>query len=601
MIGYITTFKDFINEKNDVIIKELIKQNPDADSSQIEAWKVLLDDIKTSTSITSICGDLLIGIEYHLPIENMGVDFFVCGKNNAGKNCLYIIESKQWNDSYIKTLKFSNYREFEKTLHPQLQVHRHYLAIKDYLSLGNCFDTITPILYVKNASIFGLNVINESKYSISSIKTSNNLSEILSVIDMNLKKGPSLSKKDFLDAEYYPSKGIISAMNSIVTKETPFILTDEQEQAIIEITKAINNGKKIIRITGPAGSGKTAILLNLYVSLLNRMETTGYKPYFVSGAQNTALYRSLYPSVQSSFSYSFPLPRMVNSTTGPKSIILMDEAQHNESGIMTKLLNAGATMVVCYDPNQTINANNSLAELSNFEKRDDFLKIELSCCIRYNGSEKFEENVNKFLSGKMEIDNDELFDFRIFNSLNDIITATESLIRSNPDSTVAVTGLLSNDADEIIRNSNGKLFTNWGNKKETEWIPYIQNKNYKNLYGGSLWVGTWWLPGLDVDYIVLIVGGDAKLTKNGIVAVPEQAKHYAMMVSIAEDMGLPNEAMRGFGNYQKASNIISFINQYSNTHIKEEFLKRFSALLRNNYYIMMTRARKGCFVYFVNN
>ena len=99
------------------------------------------------------------------------------------------------------------------------------------------------------------------------------------------------------------------------------------------------------------------------------METTGYKPYFVSGAQNTALYRSLYPSVQSSFSYSFPLPRMVNSTTGPKSIILMDEAQHNESGIMTKLLNAGATMVVCYDPNQTINANNSLAELSNFEKR----------------------------------------------------------------------------------------------------------------------------------------------------------------------------------------------------------------------------------------
>ena len=89
----------------------------------------------------------------------------------------------------------------------------------------------------------------------------------------------------------------------------------------------------------------------------------------------------------------------------------------------------------------------------------------------------------------------------------------------------------------------------------------------------------------------MIIGGDAKLTSNGLVAIPENAKHYKMMVSVAMNMGLPR--------YLKSSKqIIDYINRPENEAIRHDFLDRFSKLLRNNYYITMSRGRKGCFVYF---
>ena len=275
------------------------------------------------------------------------------------------------------------------------------------------------------------------------------------------------------------------------------------------------------------------------------------------------------------------------------------------------MVNRGATLILCYDPSQIINADNSIAELKGLETREDFVTIELQSSVRFNGSQVAEKNIKNYLRGNNDFESDDAFDFRTFTDFSEFQTAVVDTIRSQPNASVAVAGLLSNDSDDYTYEGNPKsiLFTKWGNKTECEWMPYIGSKDYLNKNDGKLWVGTWWLPGLDVDYVAVIVGGDLLRTPSGVIAVPEKAKHYRMMVSIAEQMKLPSSLIlekKVFGKvgtdyFRSSKKITEFINQPGNEEIKKQYIDLFSKLLRNNYYIMMTRGRKGCFVYFANN
>ena len=603
MIGLIKKKKEFVANPFGVSLNELTSLYPEADTSQINSWNTLLHDLFFNNEFNKLPNDVVVGIEYLLPIEGMGVDLLIAGRTKSNKKIIYLIESKQWSDSYVSKIRFSNSRSDGDVLHPQIQVFRHYLAVKNYLSIGSEVDEIKPILYLGGCSSIANSIVQSSCFDTNASKVPifNSISDIFRDILNELVDSGGLQPDDFLNAFYSPSIGIISAMNSIVSKEPPFILTKRQEETVNEIREAIKNGKKIIRIVGAGGSGKTAILLNLFVSISSNSKT--YKAYFSPGAQNFKLYQSLYPSIKGTFSSTFGLRNLARRhQLDDHSILFIDEAQHNEEGLLSEFVKTGCLIVVCYDDNQVINLTNSaIDELKNFEKRSDFIGIELKESIRFNGSLLFEPTVHSFLNGETVFEADDKYDFRVFGSLDSIIDSTIDLIREHPKSTVAVVGLLSNDADTIIAKSKGKLKTDWsqevyGIPAETRWIPYVQNKDYLSKL--PLWVGTWWTPGLDFDYVVVIVGGDAKMTSTGIVPVPEQAKHFKMMVSVARKMGIPviEDSARKQCDY-----IMAYLNQPGRSKEKETFLLHFSRLLKDNYYIMMTRGRKGCFVYFSKN
>ena len=81
------------------------------------------------------------------------------------------------------------------------------------------------------------------------------------------------------------------------------------------------------------------------------------------------------------------------------------------------------------------------------------------------------------------------------------------------------------------------------------------------------------------------------------------------MVSVAQKMNLPKHLIlqkKSYGKndidyFNSSKKIIEYINSPENNEVKKEYIKIFSELLKNNYYIIMTRGRKGCFVYFSNN
>ena len=612
MQGYIALLKDFRNAAVEDVVAKLKTAYPFAEEGQITSWRTLILDAQGAQAISMLPDETVIAIEYSLPTEGMAVDMIVAGRNAENKKVAFIVESKQWNDSFIEQLSFSAYREDGKELHPQVQVSRHRLSFCDYLDAGQQY-TVYPYVFIRNCSRRAIDLIQDSNprpNQTISIPVTNRISDIFNRALGEIVSSNPEDATDLAEAEYCPSKDIVKAMESIVTKDEPFILTEEQRETVSKVKQAIAAGKKIIRITGAAGSGKTAILLNLYVEYLNEVGTST-RPIFISGAQNTAYYRSVYPQVEASFNYSFSLDRMVAKTKGNLYVIMMDEAQHNQQGIITNMVNRGATLILCYDPSQIINADNSIAELKGLETRDDFITIELQSSVRFNGSQVAEKNIKNYLRGNNEFVPDEAFDFRTFTKFSDFQNTVLDTIRSQPNASVAVAGLLSNDSDDYTYegNSDSILFTKWGNKTECEWMPYVGAKDYLNKNDGKLWVGTWWLPGLDVDYVAVIVGGDLVRTPSGVVAVPEKAKHYRMMVSIAEQMKLPAHLIlekKVFGKigtdyFRSSKKITEFINQPGNEEIKKQYIGLFSKLLRNNYYIMMTRGRKGCFVFFANN
>lgn len=610
MKGLICTKKVFTETTTEDLCTQLLDMYPETTQSQAQSWSVLVDDIKNCDSFDSIPDDIVFAIEYSLPTEGMALDFMFCGLNAEGKKEGYIVESKQWNDTFINQLNLSEFREPEKELHPQIQVNRHKISFLDYLSTTSDY-VIKPYVYIRNCSDRGIQQLLEKnpKPSTIDIPVINKLNDVLSKA---LELTPSSSILDDLNnAEFKPSKRIIDAMGAIVTREEPFVLTPNQEEVIRQVKENIADGKKIIRIIGAAGSGKTAILLNLYVDYLNEMDQTGLRPRFISGAQNTWLYKSLYPEVEQSFNFSFSVMKTLPKTLGHLYVIMMDEAQHNSAGLITTLLNGGATLILCYDTEQAISANNSLEELANLETRDDFVTIQLEGSVRFSGSQKAENNIKKCLNGERDFEEDDLFDFQCLYSFKSFQDKIISIMQEHPESTSAVVGLLSKDSDDYTyqNKDDSILYTEWGSKTECQWIPYIDEKDYLNKNNGKIWVGTWWLPGLDVDYVFVIVGGDGMMTSNGFVANPDLAKHYRMEYSIAEKLGFPEELFlirKNFGKvgpdyFRTSIKINEYIKEEGHEENRDEFMSWFSTYLKNNYYIMATRGVKGCYIYFTQS
>ena len=602
---FLTTVEKFKRKNADDIKNRLQNLYPDASDSQIRSWVVLAADVLQAQSLGALPSNALLGMEFSLPTDEMSIDLIIIGRDRDNKKVAFLVESKQWDDRYIEGAKFSTHRTVGVELHPQIQVKRHALSFHDYLNVGASYD-VCPLVFLRNASESGKKKLcerNPRGYD-ESIAVFNSMNGLLSMIAQRLVDIQCEDLIGELETSYLkPCKSIFDAMRAIVSKEEPFILTKEQEMLAGQVRQAMCSGKKVIRVVGPAGSGKTAILLNLYVGIMARSHKTGLRPIFISGRQNTALYRSTYPAAQGVFAYPYTLERMVDSSNGSKFVILMDEAQHNDEGVVTQIVERGATVILCYDPFQVVSADNPIAEFRRLESRQDYVTLELHESIRYSGSKVAEQNIKAFLSGSPQsIIGDDRFEFKAFNVFSDFEQHVFKTIDEHPESTLAAVSQLKFSNGTFGSNN---FFCDWGYQSECQWIPYVRQKNYRQKYNGKIWVGTWWLPGLDVDYVAVIIGDDLSITSSGPRINIDKNKLFKPAVALGTKLGVPDRCIvtkrSGYKTacdyVQSSLNILTFLRQPGNEAMYSRYLKEMTEILRNNYYIMMTRGCKGCFVF----
>lgn len=598
-MSYLTYISEFKSYNEEIILSKICESETNLNDSLIYSWSQIIKDLKRSNLLNKLPDKIIIGIEYKLPVSGMAADIILIGVSKYKKPIVYIIESKLWLDKKIYSTEFSSYRADDNELHPQIQVSRHINAFENYLDIGGNF-LLFPFVYTKMLSDHAINTLVSKNHdsSTNKIPITNNIDIILNNFTNEVSNIDFFDINKILNAKYKPSIDIIKAMESLTTSEEPFILTERQITQVHEIEEKLRKGYRIIKLEGPPGSGKTAIMLHLYVNAAKNNIIEGIKPIFISGSQNTAFYKSYYSSVEQSFTYSFSLPRMITNTND-NYLVFIDEAQHNESGIISKLLGyKNVQIVLCYDINQTINANNSINELRQIEQNPQTYKLILNESIRYNNSDVFISNVLRALNGNFDTTEDKLYDFKIYAKIEDFKQKIVSIANENID-TLAIIGLLSNNAEDFTRRE--PLFeVRWSYKTECQWMPYVLNKNYSGRINKKFWVGTWWMPGLDVDYVAVIIGNDVKIIDNKLEVSIENSKAYNTIVSVAENLNFPKSVFIFDGDkinrFKSKSKIIEYINSNRDEYLR--FYEVFKKMLLNNYYIMLTRGRKGCYLYF---
>ena len=495
----------------------------------------------------------------------------------------------------------SEFRGENLLLYPQVQVHKHEISLKNYLNIGSRISKVFPYVFLEHATEIGVNKVKENPDPNSrNIPIITNMNAFIdAIIDFNLQPGIT-GISDLYDAQFFPSRDIINAMSSLLETEEPFVLTESQEKKVQEIINAINNNNKIIHISGPAGSGKTAILVNLFIRLLKLAPETGNTPLFSPGGQNASVYQKLYSQISDMFSFTFGMQKHLHRASASKTILLIDEGQSNQNGMILEFVNAGATVVFCYDDNQIVNFNSCIKEIPFLKTMQGYKNIRLTECVRFNGSQIFEINVRRCLDGNYDFIPDDKYYFKVVNNMDDVRNEIQKIRFEHPESTLCLSGLLSNDSEEIQRTASDLFFTKWGKKKETEWMPYVLGNHYEEKFDGRYWLGTWWLPGLDVDYNVVIVGGDAIMTDAGLVADRLQTKLYSGMKSILDYINIP-QVDKNRGVCSSMNNFLAYCDMPGNEGYLETFNASLNTLIRNYYYIMLTRARKGCIVLFTHN
>jgi len=591
MKGLLLTVEQLLRMRADDVVSRLSALYPEAEDSQVRSWHVLANDVLQSACLSNLPSGVIIGFEFALPTDDMAVDLLVAGKKQNGQRVAFLVESKQWSDDYIFQSKYTTYRSIDSELHPQIQVERHSLSFRDYLDVGPLYE-VHPLVFLRNASALGLRYIENHNPR----GNNENISLLKSIDDILNESAHTLVDcscdeilEELRSSSLKPCKSIFEAMKSIVTSEEPFVLTKEQLAAIEKVRDALAIGKKVIRIVGPAGCGKTAILLNLYVAILACSPRSGRTPIFISGRQNTALYRSVYPQASGVFSYPCTLERTIVGPNASKFIVLMDEAQHNDEGVVTQVVERGATVILCYDPYQVVSANNPIAEFVRLESRADYVTVHLSESVRYSGSQVAEPNIKTFLSGGTTFQHDDKFDFRVFNDFGLFDQCIFDTIRRKPNATLAVVSQLKFAPGEL---PSDHYFCSWGHQSECQWVPYVRARDYLNKYNGRLWVGTWWLPGLDIDYVAVIIGDDLTITASGPMANLSKNKLFKPAVALGQKLGVPAHLIvskiRGYHSepdyIQSASNIINFLRQPGQEAKLASFQSEMTELLRNNYW-----------------
>ncbi len=603
MNAYYGTVKTILDTPTHKIVKELMKLFPKAESGQVNSWHNFINDLKKSTAFQKLHPYCIVIIEYDLPAEGMGIDCILAGYDFNKNKVAVLIEAKQWGDEYIEENKFETYRAPGCLLHPQVQIDKHKNCFRDYLNIGQAY-RVFPTVYVENATDKGVcSLISKNPYKEArTIPVYNDLNKLIEAKASIIQYSSIEIVKDFSNAVYHPSKSVLTAVQNAVSREIPFILTEEQLPVYEQIINSIIEGKKVIRINASAGAGKTALLLNLFASILKRRDENVF-PIFVPGAQNTRYYKNKFPKMGNCFTYSFVVTDMIEQNKGKHIIVMMDEAQHNAPNVIKKIVESGATLIVCYDEKQSVTANNSINDLQELEDKDFFVSLELKNSVRFNGSQEADYNIRRFLGGKSNYAKDDRFEFLTFTKLEEFQNKIYQVIADNPNSSVAVMGLLCHDIKDYTypKCRESKFVYEWKNEgiknAETCYVDYVERKNYLNENNGFIRVGTWWAPGLDFDYVGIIIGGDGIITSNGFMGVAEKSKHYKMMVDIAtKDMNLPLDIKEDDPMWTSAKKVLAYVNAKGNEEIQKEFRSLFTSYLRHVYYVMMTRGKRGCYV-----
>ncbi len=605
---YSGSSKDFIrdvvqNKIVDILTDAFIYENNyRPGNSEINSWRnslrmmcLVFQDLQLS--------DQGVILEYQLPLTSKRLDCIICGRDKLGKDSSVIIELKQWEKcdsvSSEKVLTYTG-QGMREVLHPSVQVgsYKEFLQDNHTAFYGENAIKLDACSFLhnyhssNNDPIFS--EIYKSFYEKYPLFLENDVEGLKEYILEKIINGygmPILKRVE--ESEYKPNKKLLKHVSDVIKNNSRYILLDDQLLAFERILKQVgeyekNNKKGVIIINGGPGTGKSVIAINVMAELLKR----GKNVHYATGSKTFTTTLRKIIGTRGSFQFKY-FNSYINASENMIDVLLADEShrirttsnsrytrRENKSNLpqVEELIKTAKVPVFFIDDRQNVRAGEIGS--SSYIKENaqrlgcEIFEYDLQIQFRCQGSDKFVQWVEQTLSVKKTTqalwNSKNEFEFKIAGSphqlyewikkRNDEEQNSARLVAGFcwPWSSAKPDGTLVKDVvlDDFSMSWEGK-----DGEKLAKGIPpaslWPYDPNGVNQIG-SIYT----IQGFEFDYVGVIIGKDLiyNFETNQWEAHPENSHDRSA----------------------KRAN------------------EKFIDLAKNAYRILLSRAMKGCYVYFVD-
>ena len=576
--------------------------------SEVNSWQ---SSSRALADLLKGLDNVYIASEVILPYSSSRVDYMLFGRNADGKETVMVIEMKGWTDarpSFAKDyVRVRMAQGWEDHLHPSIQVQQYVEYLKSLVSFANRAVMI-GVSYTYNAHIDYLydhdfsQVL--SRYPLFDRNTKDRLRDLIA--GLNYGGGYEVFQ-EFVKSPVAPQKGLIEELEKAIEKgnlehfDGSFVLLDDQIAVYNTVLEALRRGEKaVIIVEGGPGTGKSVIALSLLARVLKdkKNEKEPYIAFYVTGSKAFTTTLRKVTHVHSLFKFFNSFSREAEKSIDVIDLLIADEAHRIRKKSTTRyirnprysqteeLIRVARVSAFFIDPYQRVRPGEvgDIGLIESIAKKYNakVYKFTLEAQFRSNGSQAYIDWVDNLLGiRKTETEyytDDFGVEFKIFDDPESLRQEIMKKNGINPNSARLVAGFCWEWSDPnpdgtlpediVIEYGNGKTFrATWEAKSTAKRLA-------KGAPPAELWaydpagvnqVGSiYTIQGFEFDYVGVLWCKD-------LVYNQERGSWEAHPENSADPA------------------------------IKNKSPSEVLDLLKNTYRTLLTRGRRGVYVYFLDD
>ena len=578
------------------------KMNTRPSQNEVISWKNSMQYMYKVLNDGEIPSNSGVAIEYNIPNTSKRIDFILSGLNQKNIGNTVVIELKQWSDVNVVQGRDGLVETYvgnalRKVPHPSYQVWSYCTMIEDYNTyVQNENMELNPCAYLHNYNINKNDDIIHSIYNDYTEKapvfTKGDIPKLRDFIKNFIKKGDNKNViYQIENAEIKPSKSLKNSLASMLEGNEEFIMIDDQKVVFEDILalaqKSREDGqKRVYIVNGGPGTGKSVVAVNLLVELTNR-------DHFCQFVSKNSAPRNVYSAKLKGTKKKTNIDNLFRGSGSYHDVprnrldtLIVDEAHrlNEKSGFYSNLgenqikeiINAANFSVFFIDELQKVHIKDigSIDRIKKWAKKFDaeIYENKLKTQFRCNGSEGYISWVDNVLgireTANFNLDNID-YDFRVFDNPNNL---KDKIIELNKtDHARLLAGYCWDWSTDNRDNPNykdieiGDFKMSW-NLGDTDTYAIDEGSVHQ---AGCIHTA----QGLEFDYVGVIIGKDMRFKDGRIVT--DYNERYSHDSSI-----------RGIKKMAK-----------SNPEKADDLAEK---IIKNTYRTLMTRGKKGCYIYCVD-
>lgn len=391
MIIYENTKAGFVNDVREGDIAQKIQNEFERhglahnNDAEFMSWQNSLLQMRNVLDDGDIADDVMLAVEYQVPLTSKRVDFLIAGKDGEDRDNVVVIELKQWSDSG-KTSRPDVVTAYtggaeRAVCHPCYQAYSYAKIIETFNeSVYSQNIHLSPCAYLHNYPEQNREHIDNALYKeaieCAPIFLMSDVDKLRRFIKTYIKKKDGVDLLMKIDhGKLKPAKALQDSLTSMLRGNQEFCLVDEQKVAYETVRKLTENAvknetdplksfqKSVVLVTGGPGTGKSVVAIQLLCDLIGK----GYSANYVT---KNAAPRNVYFAKLRQEHYKLNYIKSLfkssdafwNVPANTLNCIIVDEAHRlkKKSSIfygenqVKELINAGRVTVFFLDEDQRI-------------------------------------------------------------------------------------------------------------------------------------------------------------------------------------------------------------------------------------------------------